>query len=708
MSYPKFLIVAGLRTVVYAVLPLFLLLTVPCRAYASLPAAIQRIDLKKKPSFTRITVKLTNEPKISMLHAPGGRLKVLFHDTTGPLFKSLRRYSDTHIGGVYLTQHGDNMLLTVPARATGVNWRTVQIDGIPAVVFDCGPAFLQSRSTRSALVGRERILAGAEKLLNNFDHPIKSEIPFQPTDRQSLKTLLNDEEQKQFLAAEGMLYKGKFTNAEDLFSAFSAAKPEIRPLALYRLGEAQYRLQKYKQALDSFKAAAGLWQDFLSYNPAVMFYYGDSIVRAGDWATGRNLLSRLIIANSDKMFAPLLLVRMGDVLARQGRESEALAIYKTVVESFDKNKAQQVARIRLADRSFLEETPDTYSRLGTIYSEVATTTADIDLREEAIFKRALLEAIHGPAEQGLTQIVGYQKRYPKGVYSTVVRDIREDLVALVYKEGDWGKNPSGLLRLVTDNQDYLATTVKNPDVLPAVTVAFEKVGQPLDMIALYATLLDRPWIGDRNAAYLTFQIADQSELLGDTIMARKALQSFLLRTGDQVQARWAKERLGALQYAAGEFAAVRNNLSWVLAKDQKAELPLSYYYLGRSLWDIKDFRKAALSMELYLAAAKSIKTPSPLVSDAYYVAAMSYSASGDQKSAERLLEAAVKVVPAERRDQFIYRQGELARKEGRQKQANDFFEKIVKEGKDPDWQRLARQALIESKTQSVSSGSSKK
>lgn len=665
-------------------------------ADASIPNQIQRIEILPKSHFTRITVKLSKEPKFKVVKIPGNRLRVRLSDTSGMLFRSLRSYSDTNIGGLVVSHRGDDTVITFAIAQNRVGWRTVHVDGLPALSMDVGPLFAGS-SARLTLPGRERIKSGAEKLLKNFDPPVKPEIPFIPTDRKALKELLGDEDQQLFLAAEGALYKGKLTDAEGIFSQFASHDSRIRPLALYRLAEAQYRLQKYSQALTTFREAVQLWQDFLTMNPAVMFYYGDSIARSGDLPGGRQLLAKLIVANADKIYAPVLLVRMADVLARQGSEENADAIYKTVSESFKENKAHQIALLKLADRVFFESTPDDYQALSATYNDIATTTTDFDLREESTFKQALLESINGPADRALDLVIGYQKRFPKGVYSTVVRDMREDLVALVYQGSDWAKKLSDLIRLVTDNQDYLATTLKIPGFLAAVSKAFEKAGRPLDLIALYVGLLDRPWVGEDNVPYLTLQVADQAELLGDTVLTRKILQSFLFRNPAHSQSRWARERLGAIQFAAHEMADVRSGLSWLLQKNEHAVFPISYYYLGRSLWDAKDYARSALAMESYIASVQMAKELPPLLGDAYYVAAGSRQAQGNRRGAASLLEAGLKAVTKERKDQFLYKLGELALQEGNAKQAKSYFEQVVKEGKDPDWQRLARQALEDSK-----------
>lgn len=666
---------------------------------------ILRVEIKQVRQLTRINISCDHEPTYTVRALSGNRVRIRFSDTGGALFKSKRRYSDTNIGGLVFRHFGNDTVLTFAVAPQRSGWRVVHPDGSAVLSIDIGPG-LGYQPLPPVLAGRERIRSGAEKLLKNFDPPLKPEIPFVPTDRKALSILLKEEDQKQFMAAEGALYKGQLTAAEDAFQKFAARQDQIRPLALYRLAEAQYRLQKYSQALATFREATRLWDNFFSLNPSTMFYYGDSIARNGDLPGGRQQLARLIAANADKVYAPILLVRMADVLARQGNEKEALAIYTTVAQEFHGGKASQIAAIKLADRELLLSTPDNYRSLAKIYGKLAETAADFDLREEAAFKHALLEAVNGPVEPALALVKRYQKRFPKGVFIPIVKDMREDLVLLTYRSRKWDEEPSGLISLTTDNQDYLALVAEAPEFLASVTAAFEKVGRPLDLIELYANLLQRPWLSRDNQAYLTLVIADQAELLGDDQMARKTLELFLRRNSSHPMALQAREKLGALLYRARELVGVRANLIWLLDKKAKAAQPVSYYYLGRALWEHKDYTGAALAMETYAAAVRGEKVQPLLVGDAYYVAALSQQAMGQYGQAFSMLQEGLKKVVKERQDQFVYKLGEVSLQENRLEQARGYFEQVVKTGQDPDWRRLARQALLD--TRFAVSGPSKK
>ena len=79
--------------------------------------------------------------------------------------------------------------------------------------------------------------------------------------------------------------------------------------------------------------------------------------------------------------------------------------------------------------------------------------------------------------------------------------------------------------------------------------------------------------------------------------------------------------------------------------------------------------------------------------DAYFVAASSREASGDRKGALRLLETGIRLPANGRTEEFLYKAGEINLLEGNKQRARSYFEQIIKVGKDPDWRKLAQQAL---------------
>jgi tetratricopeptide (TPR) repeat protein len=82
-----------------------------------------------------------------------------------------------------------------------------------------------------------------------------------------------------------------------------------------------------------------------------------------------------------------------------------------------------------------------------------------------------------------------------------------------------------------------------------------------------------------------------------------------------------------------------------------------------------------------------------LMPDAYFVAASAREASGDRKGALKLLDEALKLPDNKRSEEFLYKAGEINLRDGNAAHAKNLFEYLSKNGKDPDWQKLAQQSL---------------
>jgi len=667
---------------------LSVLFMLPPTVQASISNRVQRVDIRPKKGYTRIVLGLEDIPAYKITALTGNRLRISIEGADGMLFKKYRRYSDTNIGGLVFSRRGETLLVTFQT-AKGAGWRDLYTVGASSLTLDVGMKFTPAPS-RPSVPGREKIWNGVEKLVRDFDPPLKTDIPFQPTDRQILKSILSEADQQMFMAAEAALYKGQLTEAEEAFSPFAARPAAIRSLALYRLGETWYKLQKYPQALTAFREAEKIWPAYLNYNPSVTFYYGDSIVRSGDLAAGRVLLANLIGRLADKKYAPTLLVRLGDILARQGHDQESLALYRTVAENFKDNKASLMAQLRLNDRVFLQVDSLSYHTLSDSYQEIALLGGDFDMREESYFKHVLLESLHGEAVGALQALTGFQRKFPRGVYATVVRVMREVLVGQVFHERQWDKDQAALIRFVEEHQEYLAACVEMPGFVEKVAAAYADSGRPIELIKLFNYLVDRQW-ATANVPYMYEEIATNAELIGDVAQAERALRAFVSKYPSNPRIRLIMERLGGLTFAESKYREVKDTLFWLLNRGERAQMPESYYYLGRSLWSLKEYAQAAKAIDLYLASAGT--AGARLLPDAYFVAVSSRELTGDRKGALRLLDAGLKLPDNPRREEFTFKAGEMNLLDGKKQLARTYFEQVATKGKDPDWQRLAQQAL---------------
>jgi len=666
---------------------LYFILVFSTVADANISNRLHRVEIRPKSGYTRLSLELQDFTPSTVALLPGNRLRITITNTNGPLFKKYRRYSDRNIGGLVFKQRGDELLVTFQI-ARGTGWRSYNFEGIGNITIDIGQQFA-ILPVLQPLHGREKIQSGIGKLVRDFDPPLKTDIPFTPTDRQLLAKLLPPEEQQLFSSGEAALYKGRFTEAEEIITPFSARQTPIKALALYRMGEIAYHLQKYPQALGAFREAEKLWPAFLTMDPGVTFFYGDSIVRSGDLDHGRELLAGLIARLSDKKFAPTLLVRLGDIYSRHGHDQQANALYRIVADNFNGNKARQMALLRLNDQLFMASGNGNYRPLSRSYLEISEQIGDFDMREEAHFKHILLEALHADTISALQDVLKFQRKFPRGAYATVTRSIREALVAQVYTENDWNSDSSALIRFVEEQQEYLADAVELPGFLTTVSKSYELSGRPIERIRFLSFIVDRQW-ATTSAPRLYEEIAENADMIGDTAFATKTLRTLLRKYPSNPRKQLVTENLGALLFNDGKYLDVKNTLSSLLQKKERAQKSESYYFLGKSLWNLNEYHSSIKAFDLFLSVAQS---ESRYLSDTYYVAASAREAVGDRKGASKLLDLGLSLPINKNNEAMLYKAGQINIVAGNRQKGKAYLEQVVQNGKDQDWKRLAQQAL---------------
>jgi tetratricopeptide (TPR) repeat protein len=247
-----------------------------------------------------------------------------------------------------------------------------------------------------------------------------------------------------------------------------------------------------------------------------------------------------------------------------------------------------------------------------------------------------------------------------------------------------------LVRFMEEQHEYLAGCVEQPGFLVTVARAYNDAGRPIELVKLLSALVERSWAASV-APDLYTCIVDNAELIGDAATAERTIKSFLAKFPSNPRARLMTERLGSLYFSAEKYQQVKDTTFWLLNKGVHAERTDSYYKLGRSLWSLQQYAPAAKSMDLFLAA-QSGRDPR-LVPDAYFIAASARESLGDLKGALKCIEAALKLPDNSRNEEFVYRAGQINLREGNTQRAKGLFDQLAKSGKDPDWRKLAQQAL---------------
>lgn len=666
--------------------------SIPKGQSAALEAArLVKVSPHSYAGYTRLTLALNRTVTYSVATIEGGRVRITLEHTESPLFKRLKGYHDANVANLDLKRRGESVVVTVRPVDVGSGYRVLDEAGGNVVTIDIGPLLKESRQL-TVLPGRERILTESVDFFKHFDPPLRPEVPFQPTTRVYLNSIMPKDDVRQFALGESDLYKGKPAEAEGIFKSYLGRELAIRALALYRLAEAYYLLQRYGDAITTFQEAERTWPDFMAYNPASAFFYADAVIRSGDYERGRKRLLALIASIADTPSAPQVAARLAEIMEKRGYEMTATAIYLNLRDYFPNDKAAQMAELKMADRQFFKVDRGNFSELQARYQKLYDKGLEFNLRQEAFFKSALLEGLFGNTDNGIEGAREYEHRYPKGPYLTLMKAMREELILVGYRERFEKKNFPDLIKLVEANREYLPRCLADPLFIPRLVEAYRATGMLRSELALYHYLIGREW-AQTSAPLMYMRIIDDAMALSDNAMAESACRNFIFYFPNHEKVWLVREKLGWVVYQKGSLRETVDELNWILDGKHRPEIPESWYYLGKAWLSMRQPIKGARAMAAFITTLKEKKRSSPLLSDAYFSVAVALADAGERKASLSWLKTGAEYVVPEMQDQFIYKMAELQARWGDTASARGNWKIVAEKGTDPLWKKMAAQAL---------------
>jgi tetratricopeptide (TPR) repeat protein len=458
---------------------------------------------------------------------------------------------------------------------------------------------------------------------------------------------------------------------------------------LYRLACAFNLLERNDEALKAFQQAEALSPGYLDRAPELLQAYAEVRAKSGDFAGGRALLVRLIDRLAGTAYVAPLLNRLADMTERHGEVALALSIYRSAVISAPGSAAAARAGLKIADHEMFSLSRDRYRALVRRYQALYEAPGDISLRDEALFKVALLHALYGPAKEALEASITYDNRYPRGIFSTVLKKMREELLLPVYGELYAAHDDAALMRLALDNREYLARCFSDPEFAPRLARAFRGQGKLSQEIPLFAYLADRSWAAG-SAPLLSASLAEDALQLGNLPLAESSGRAFLARFPRDARAQRVREQLGRIAFERGDLKEARAQLDFLNAVGQKSELSESDYYLGKALLATGDDRGAERSLARF---ASSSPTGSPLLLDSYFALAGARAKLKEYQGALEACRQGEKLSSGDTADQFLYKTGELYLSMKMVPQAMEVWDRLAGRSAGGTWGKLAAEAL---------------
>lgn len=657
----------------------------PVGAQAQQENRLRRIAIHPHQGFTRINLFFQAPPDYTLRVAPG-RIRLDVRGADAPSFKRFRAYSDRQLAGLFTSSRAGVVSLSIPVRERDPGVQAISFGNPDVLSLDIGPAV--KRVARVDIApGREPILSGIEQFVHDFE-PEPAGLPFAPTDAKLLKELLPEGEAMLFQHGESLLYREQGEEAAAVFSSLLGKKePAPRALANFRLGEALCLLSRNKESLDAFRQGELLWPQYLEQAPALLQSYAEALTKAGDYAGGRAMLLRLMNKFVGTQYQAELMNRLADISARRGDKGAATAMYRAVVVHAPGSAAAGRARLKLADRELFTLSRDRYRELLGKYRAIYQEPGDFALRDEALFKMALLLSLYAPAKEALESSVSYDKRYPRGIFSTIVKKMREELLLPVYRELARAGNDQALVQLALENREHLVRCFGDPEFAQKISRAFDRTGMLTREMELFGYLDEKNWAAS-GAPFMLSRVVDDAVTLGNLELAVAVGREFLGRFPADARAGRVREQLGRVAFEKGDLRGAAAELRFLTARGAAPKLPDSDYYLGKALASAGDHRGVVRSMARFTQAVREDSAHLP---DGYFTLAVALAALRDYPRALAACEVGGRLATGEMAGQFLYKKGELHLQQGEVRQATASWEKAVALG--GTWGKLAGEAV---------------
>lgn len=485
----------------------------------------------------------------------------------------------------------------------------------------------------------------------------------------------------------------------------NTSAPELEGPARYTLGDAQFSLKKYPQAMAQFDLAKKLDTEFPKTRPLLLFHMGETYYENADFEEARVLYRQLLDSFPDKDYTKLVGLRLGDFLREEGKENEAIAIYRQVIRNAPK---EILLRGKLRIANLLGKRPEG-RQLGAalqLYDEVIAEGQGDLVMQEALLRKGLTETLHGRHLPAIATFERLAKEFPKGPYTrdNLIRsNIEENLKALIntlYANNKYYE----VLKLYSKYKDRYFRDFRFPFSLMLVGRSYHQLGLYDEAIGLYDEVLKGGKSGPL-APLLTVQKAwsylEKDDLSGaettltlfvqevekDTyrIDAQKLLGKVYI-TGRRYQ-----DALRSFRRIVADFKGSRDPSVGESISEVQFNLGRIYKELGRNKEALESFRSAT---EAFHHPIQGANVPDFVPMSHFLAADMLFDLNQNQEAIEAY-QKAVRLYPKHNRTPWAgYQIGLIYRRTGEDKKALEEFNRLMELAKVKPgeiWVPLARE-----------------
>jgi len=498
----------------------------------------------------------------------------------------------------------------------------------------------------------------------------------------------------------------KYPEAVKSFNEFLVrdGDPDLTGPAHYNLGDAFFNLKRYVDAKAEFDKGRRLTPTYADDRPLLLFHMGEAYYENAEFDVARVIYRKLVDHYPEKSYTKLVGLRLGDFLREEGKEEEALKVYRQVIENAPP-EIRQRGKMRIADVLGSRPVGDDYKQALALYDEVAADGQGSQVAQEALLRKALTNSLHGQFQAAIDGFEKLATDYPKGPYNRkniIQANIEDNLKSLTDREFIAAKYWD-VAKLYTKYRDSYFRDFPFPYTLFQVGQAYQRLGLYDEAAGMYDEVLrDKPGslasLVDYEKArsyYERDDLGKTEELLLKFIQDHKAdpysVDARMLLGKMYVAGRRYQDAVNAYRILTQEFERTQDPMLGAAIAEVYFDLGNVYKELGRNKEALDAYQAAVANFH---HPVQGPNVPDFVVLSQFRIGDMLYEL-GQDRDALNAYQHAIGLYPDHERAPWArYQMGLIYRRTGEDRKALDEFNALVDLSKSKPgelWASLARE-----------------
>ena len=480
--------------------------------------------------------------------------------------------------------------------------------------------------------------------------------------------------------------------------------PNLTGPAHYHLADAFFNLKRFVEAKTEFDKGRRLTPKYADDRPLLLFHMSETYYENAEFDVARVLYRTLLDRYPEKSYTKLVGLRLGDFLRDEGKEDEALAVYRQVI----KNAPVEIrlrGKLRIADILGNHPVGNDYQEAIKLYDAVYDEGGRGPVAQEALLRKALVLTLHGKHQEAIDTFEKLASEFPKSPFNrqNLIRaNIEDNLKALVDRQFLAGKDWD-VAKLYTRYRDNYFPRFPFPYTVFQVGMAYEHLGLYDEALGLFNEVLrDKP---GAITTLVELQKARTRFERDDLGKAEELLLKFIKAHPRDVYSTDARMLLGQAYAEGRRYQDAVNAFRIVVQDFERGHDPVlgesiaqAYFELGKVY---KELGRNKEALDAFQATVDNFHHPieGPNVPDfvsraQFFIGDMLYELGQNQEALDAYQQAITRYGDHERAPWARYQMGLIYRRMGNDKKALDMFNDLVELAKVRPgelWESLARQ-----------------